>query len=584
MVPVKCHFNCARFGLLFASVWWLIACSKSSPPQTERQLTHRVGDARSPVLSRDGMSIAFAAVAPGYTNPQIWVGRADGSAPPRPLTNDEFKNYDPEFSPDGRSIYFTSTREPQGIYLVPSFGGAAVLAIPNAYSARISPDGRTILYGNGGKVVRRSLAGGESALLLPEVDNSYAPIWSPDAMHILVTTSTAKNREPEWWIVGASSSESRKISLGAELRQQGFNYVAVNGWLAEDWIVFTGKQGETQTLWKVQLNSDGRPRGKAVRATTDEQGDSDASFTAGKMVFCRTEVGMNFWALEVDSSGRHVNTVPSPLTLGSGQKGQQSTAEAKLLYSEANGDRFSLFLQDLKYGTAAKKQKLRDGFFSVLAPEGAQYAYGEGTKERLNVYLKSLSWWPFWSTLLCENCGMPRQFSSDAKELLLWVDTPGNQKLSLLDLDTRRINPLISTTRELKAPSLSRDGHWLSFVAEVESGRWQAFVGPVSSNVLSTSDWIPITPVSDTYFLVFWSGHDNLLYSLSSHGQGGNLRFLDALQLDAVSKHPLGPTTTLYEFDETLVPGMDPIWNNISVDRDRIVLELGGVATDVWIK
>ena len=124
----------------------------------------------------------------------------------------------------------------------------------------------------------------------------------------------------------------------------------------------------------------------------------------------------------------------------------------------------------------------------------------------------------------------------------------------------------------------------ISFVAEVESGRWQAFVVPVSSDVLSTSDWIPITPVSDTYFLVFWSGHDNLLYSLSSHGQGGNLRFLDALQLDAISKHPFGPPTPLYEFDETLVPVMDPVWNNISVVRDRIVLELGGVATDVWIK
>jgi len=26
------------------------------------------------------------------------------------------------------------------------------------------------------------------------------------------------------------------------------------------------------------------------------------------------------------------------------------------------------------------------------------------------------------------------------------------------------------------------------------------------------------------------------------------------------------------------------VWNNISVDGDSIVLELGGVGTDVWIK
>jgi hypothetical protein len=40
----------------------------------------------------------------------------------------------------------------------------------------------------------------------------------------------------------------------------------------------------------------------------------------------------------------------------------------------------------------------------------------------------------------------------------------------------------------------------------------------------------------------------------------------------------------VYEFDQTLVPGMDPVWNNVAVDGDRIVLELGGINTNIWIK
>src|SRR6201993_2757653 len=134
----------------------LASCSTRPPAIDERQITSRVGVARSPVLSRDGTAVAFAAVADGYTNPQIWVGRADGSAPPRPLTSDASQNYDPEFSPDGRSIYFTSTRQPPGLYRVPSSGGTPELAIQNAVAARISPDGNTILYGNAGKVVQRA--------------------------------------------------------------------------------------------------------------------------------------------------------------------------------------------------------------------------------------------------------------------------------------------------------------------------------------------------------------------------------------------------------------------------------------------
>src|SRR6476646_384788 len=118
--------------------WWVrilpvcLLASCSTPPQVpdERQITSRTGTASSPVLSRDGTTIAFAAVANGYTNPQIWAGRADGSAPPRPLTMDASQNYDPEFSPDVRTIYFTSSREPQGIYRVPSSGGTPAMAIP----------------------------------------------------------------------------------------------------------------------------------------------------------------------------------------------------------------------------------------------------------------------------------------------------------------------------------------------------------------------------------------------------------------------------------------------------------------------
>lgn len=566
---------------LIVPVCLLASCSAPPPPVSdERQITSRTGDARSPVLSRDGTALAFAAVADGYTNPQIWVGRADGSAPPRPLTSDASENYDPEFSPDGRSIYFTSTREPQGVYRVPSSGGAAELAIPNAYSAKISPDGNTILYGSSGKLVQRALAGGSATAVLPAIDNSYAPLWSPDGARILVTTTTREQREPEWWMVENAGGEPRKTSLGGDLRAQDFNYIGTNAWLPGDWIVFTGGQGETHTLWKVQLGLDGKTAGQATRATQDAQGDHDASFAAGKLVFSRTRVDMNFWALPLDPAGAHVAATPLPVTSTPARKGQQSAAGAKLLYSAENGDRFSLYLKE-----GAKETNLRDGFYSVLAPDGSRYVYGEGTKERLNVFMKSLRWWSFWSSTLCENCGMPRQFSPNGKEVLLWVDSPPIQHLDLLDLATRETKRIVWAADDLKGPRLSPDGRWISFVAKAGAHQWQAFVAPVSQEkLLGSSDWVPVTSVSDSFLYAFWSAHSDLIYTLSSHAAGGNLRFLDAQRLDSETKRPIGAAMPVYEFDETLVPGMDPVWNNISVDGGRIILELGGSSTDVWIK
>jgi len=551
----------------------------------ERQITSLVGSASSPVLSRNGTAIAFSAVTHGYTNPQIWVGRADGSAPPRALTTDASQNYDPEFSADGRSIYFTSTRQPQGLYRVPSSGGASELVIPNAYSAKISPGGNTILYGSAGKVVIRSLAGGPATLVLPPIESSYSPLWSPDGTRILVTASTVEKREPEWWIVPFGGGEPRKTAFGADLRIQGFNYIATNAWLAGDWIVFTGRQGETETLWKVQLDISGKTAGKAVRATNDAQGDYSASFAAGSLVFCRTRVDMNFWALPLDSTGEHAEASPEPLTATPVRKGGQSAAAAKLLYSAENGDRFSLFLKDAGPRNDRKDKNLRDAFFSVLAPDGSHYAYGEGTKDQLNVYLRPLRWWPFWSSELCENCGMPRQFSPDGKQLLLWTDSPPVHHFDMLDLAARQLNRVVWSAQDLKCPRLSPDGRRISFVAAVGKQHWQAFVAPLSEEKpMGSSDWVPVTPISDSFFFAFWAQRPDLIYTLSSHAPGGNLRFLDAQRLDSETMHPVGAAMPVYEFDETLVPGMDPVWNTVSVSGSRIVLELGGVTTGIWIK
>jgi hypothetical protein len=180
---------------------------------------------------------------------------------------------------------------------------------------------------------------------------------------------------------------------------------------------------------------------------------------------------------------------------------------------------------------------------------------------------------------------MPRQFSPDGNKLLLWTDSPPTQHLDLLDLATRKLNRIVWAAEDLKDPHLSPDGLWVSFIAQVGTNQWQGFVAPATRETpLGSSDWVAVTPVSDSFLLAFWSAHSDMIYTLSSHLRGGNLRFLDAQKLDPETKHPTGPATAVYEFDETLVPGMDPIWNSVFVEGGKIILELGGVSTDIWIK
>jgi hypothetical protein len=508
-------------------------------------------------------------------------GFAAASPPPLQLTAGISQNYDPEFSIDGKSVYFTSERTPPGIYRVSVTGGSPELVIENAMTAKISPDGKTLLYGAGGKVYQRAVEGGPATDLLPAIENSYTPLWSPDGARILLE---AKNRQegqqPEWWIAQSTGGEPRKSSILAGLREQGFNSASPNAWLAGDWIVFSGLQGETLTLWKVQFSPDGNVLGSPVRATEGAQSDYGASSAAGKLVFARTRADMNFWALPLNSTGDRLTGPPERLTSSPARKAQESAAGSKLLYSAESGDRFSLFLKD-----GGKEKLLRDAFFSVLAPDGSHYAYGEGTKDLLNVLMKSVGWWPFWSEKLCENCGMPRGFSPDGKKLLFWADSPPVQHLDLLDLPTRKLNRIVWAGQDLSGPQLSPDGRWVSFVARMGEHKWQTFVAPVwPEKLLGSSEWVPITPVSDSFHFAFWSARGDLIYILTAHGGSGNLKWLEAQRIDAETKRPIGTALPVYEFDDMLVPGMDPIWNTVAVAGNRIILELGGASTNVWVK
>jgi len=219
---------------------FLTCCSARPPASNERQLTSTVGIARSPVLSHDGSTLAFAATPGNRSDPQIWATRLDHSVVPVQVTGDAAQNYDPELTPDGGIIYYTSSRTPRGIYRVPASGGLSELVIEQGFDAKISPDGKTILFGRGIQLYRRAIDGGPSTLVLPRLENSYNSAWSPDGSRVLVTAKNLTDRDSEWWDVLLDGGEQRNTGIAAELRKWGFESVILNAWFPSDWIVFSG--------------------------------------------------------------------------------------------------------------------------------------------------------------------------------------------------------------------------------------------------------------------------------------------------------------------------------------------------------
>lgn len=113
-------------------------------------------------LSPDGKTIVFQVSRPrrddekpGGAITEIWKISSQGGDPAR-FTYNEKSDRSPQFSPDGKSVAFISTRgesDKGQIYIIPIDGGEAVQLIPKAFGTensvqmfKWSPDGNKIAY------------------------------------------------------------------------------------------------------------------------------------------------------------------------------------------------------------------------------------------------------------------------------------------------------------------------------------------------------------------------------------------------------------------------------------------------------
>jgi Tol biopolymer transport system component len=125
---------------------------------------------------------------------RIWAVRPDGSdlrelAKPQTRPGEgasDASDVDPCFSPDGKTILFSSTRGGTvGVWRMPLDGSRPAERICDGDQAEWSPDGKRICFRRGEKVWTRDLAAGREKCLSPkDWPHSSGPAWSPDGKTI----------------------------------------------------------------------------------------------------------------------------------------------------------------------------------------------------------------------------------------------------------------------------------------------------------------------------------------------------------------------------------------------------------------
>jgi Tol biopolymer transport system component len=148
----------------------------------------------APVLSPDGQSIAFVALN------DVWAMRI-GEAPRR-LTNDSDRDISPQWTADGRAVYFSSERGNAGQLAVDQVNVATgartrLAAIPGRSMAlpKLSPTGDRIAYTTlSGQLEIWNRLTGSFQVIAPAVGSQVStPQWLPDGQHILLVDNERIN-------------------------------------------------------------------------------------------------------------------------------------------------------------------------------------------------------------------------------------------------------------------------------------------------------------------------------------------------------------------------------------------------------
>jgi dipeptidyl aminopeptidase/acylaminoacyl peptidase len=154
MSTIRRRLTCVLAIGLFASVAQAEAAVKKPITHETLWMMKRVG---APTASPDGKWVVFSVLEPNYDPDKavsdLWLVPADGSTPPRRITNTKAPKNGVAWSPDSRSIAFTTKREgdeAEQVYILDLAGGGEARRLSSlstgAANPKWRPDGTAILF------------------------------------------------------------------------------------------------------------------------------------------------------------------------------------------------------------------------------------------------------------------------------------------------------------------------------------------------------------------------------------------------------------------------------------------------------
>ncbi|GAA4547312.1 amidohydrolase family protein [Amycolatopsis samaneae] len=217
-----------------------------------------------PALSPDGRAVVFKALN------DLWLLPIGDK--PRRLTHDQFSEWDPVWSPDGKSIAYASDKAgTEDLYVLDVASGQEKRAtsLPGAeVSPAWSPDGKKLAFEDQeGGLFTVDLAGGAVTRVLKPLTTPGRPSWSPDGKFLTLTVSAGQRNQILLVDVTAGTSRTIEPSPYGSVSTRGDDGPV---WSPDGhWLAFS--QDSVITL--LPVDATGAPTGPS-RRVTDEASDA----------------------------------------------------------------------------------------------------------------------------------------------------------------------------------------------------------------------------------------------------------------------------------------------------------------------
>jgi TolB protein len=240
-------------------------------PSEPRRLAHKIADEVVFLFTGEpgDADTKIAYVVPRGGAKEIYTMDYDGAAP-LPLTANQSINLSPRWSPDARSLAFTSyMRGYPYLYRLFAFERRPVQLLAGFLginsSPAWSPDGRqvalTLSKDGNPEIYVLTLASGAFRRLTTHPSIDTEPTWSPTGREIAFVSD--RGGPAQVYVMDAEGANLRRLT------QSGFN--TQPRWSPKgDAIAFTSRQG-THDLWAIA------PDGSALRRLTTGPGDNESA-------------------------------------------------------------------------------------------------------------------------------------------------------------------------------------------------------------------------------------------------------------------------------------------------------------------